>query len=116
MLLPVPVNKQLLHCFNNSEVQVKANTLAGQQRACDVQIKQHCVLCSVHRNAATNEVEVSSAVYKITAISSGVAIGHVYCHQSCVHVDAYYMYIVYLHLASESTHYDIDCFLLLFCH
>lgn len=33
-------------------------------------------LVSVHRNAATNEVEVSSAVYKITAISSGQLFPH----------------------------------------
>ncbi len=29
-------------------------------------------LCSVHRNTATNQVEVSSAVYRVTAISPGM--------------------------------------------
>lgn len=43
--------------------------------------------CSVHKNATTNQVEVTSAVYKVTAISPGKHT--VTCHMNqtacCLH-------------------------------
>ncbi len=49
------------HCL--SDVESQPVPQADSLTAC---------LCSVHRNAATNQVEVSSAVYRVTAVSPGM--------------------------------------------
>ena len=36
-------------------------------------------LCSVHKSSSTNQVEVASAVYKVTAISPGMPIRMLFC-------------------------------------
>lgn len=51
-------------------------------------------LCSVHRNAATNQVEVSSAVYRVTAVSPGMV--------SLAGMPLAFMHTVYVSLKQKS--------------